>query len=453
MKSGRLPKGVQEYHCPEVALHEGIRPCGSTPIIIGLGPAGLFAALGLVRKGIRPLILEQGRPVEDRVHDVAALEAGKGVNPKSNVVFGEGGAGTFSDGKLTARNRSAASEYVYRTLVEFGADPRIVYQARPHLGTDKLRKMIPAMRAYLISQGAEIRFQEEAVAWIRERGGVTVKTASGGAFHSQTVILAGGHSAFEVYNTLSQSRVPLEKKPFAVGLRIEHPREFIDVSQYGRENDFKVTGAADYSLSAKGQNGRGVYSFCVCPGGSILHAGSDNGHLAVNGMSGSGRNGPFTNGALVVSVYPEDLPEGPLAGLLFRRRIEAAAQGQTDCKAPAQRAGDYLRGGLSKRVEASFRPGVRSEDLNGLFPKFINETLKIGLVNFERKIRDFIDKGVLVGPETGTSSPVRIIRSPETFESTGMPGLYPVGEGAGYSGGIISSAVDGLSLALKFKSV
>lgn len=451
LRDDSVPGGFKEYVFPELDLAGGIHQPEERPIIVGLGPAGLLCALVLVRKGYRPLILEQGKPVGERLADVRAIAESGALDEHSNVLFGEGGAGAFSDGKLTARNQSAETDYFHKALIAFGANPRIGYQAKPHLGSDQLRTIIPAITKQLVEQGVEIRYGW-AVTAVRRGGGNRLEVISDkGVCASDGVILAIGHSADELYKELFDGGVAMEKKPFAVGARVEHPRGFIDEWQFGRGFDTGLTGPADYKLTATTRDGRGVYSFCVCPGGEIINASSRAGHVCVNGMSWSERSGIVTNGAIVVSVLPADLPEHPLAGLDFRRRMEEVCHGAGPQVAPAQNLRDFMAGRMGKAGKSSYRPGTFDADLNTLLPALVAEGLRFGFTQFDRQIRGFIQNGVLVAPETGTSAPVRILRDNETYQSLTMSGLYPIGEGAGYAGGIVSSAADGIRLACRFK--
>ncbi len=446
-----IPGGYKGYTLPELELTSGAFEPVDRPIIVGLGPAGLFCALVLVKKGYQPLILEQGKPVGERLADVREIANTGLLNVHSNVLFGEGGAGTFSDGKLTARNQYPETEFFHKTLIAFGADPRIGYQAKPHLGSDQLRTLIPAMTRHLVQQGVEIRYNWNVSGVCRAAGSRIVVQSDKGECTSDCVILGVGHSADTLYKDLYQSGVALEKKPFAVGLRVEHPRGFIDEWQFGRGFDTSLTGPADYKLTATLKDGRGVYSFCVCPGGEIINASSQTGHVCVNGMSWSNRSGIFTNGAIVVSVMPADLPDHPLAGLDFRKHIEEKCHGAGPLMAPAQNLRNFMSGQAGKASRNTYRPGTFDADLYALLPQVISKGLEFGFAQFERQIRGFIQNGVLVAPETGTSSPVRILRDAGTFQSVTMPGLFPIGEGAGYAGGIVSSAADGIRLALRFK--
>lgn len=449
LRSGSVPAGLKEYRAPSLEFDSGVLRSKERPIIIGAGPAGLFAAYTLLEKGYQPIILEQGKPVSERKRDVEALLNQALLNPKSNVVFGEGGAGTFSDGKLTARNRSPETDLFYKALIRFGAPGEIAYQAKPHLGTDRLSAIIPAMTRYLQDNGTSIFFDTKVENIQKTDSGIRIFTDKE-TWSSDTVIPAIGHSADALYHALLRAGVTIVKKTFAVGVRIEHPRTFIDGWQYGTYHNVKLTGSSDYKLTAEIAPGRGVYSFCVCPGGYIINANSEEFGVCVNGMSLSGRNHTLTNGAIVTTILPDDLPGDPLAGLAFRKQMERTAAAKNPLFAPCQRAEDFIRGVPSQTVESSYRPGCFAADLNSLLPQRICDALKAGFARFNRQIRGFVEEGTLIAPETGTSSPVRLVRDPETFEALGFKGLFPIGEGAGYAGGIVSSAADGIRLALKF---
>ncbi|MFH0920394.1 MAG: hypothetical protein V1913_08520 [Fibrobacterota bacterium] len=452
LKDGTIPKGFTPYAFPKIDMDSGLYRPNERPIIVGFGPAGLFCAKVLIQKGYRPIILEQGKTVAGRLADVQAIAESGRLDECSNVLFGEGGAGAFSDGKLTARNPSPETDYFYRTLIEAGADPRIGYQAKPHLGSDPLRRIIPAMTGHLLRDGAEVYFGTQVQRLAHGQSGRIIVSTNTGEFVSDCVILAVGHSADSLYRSLLDGGVTLVKKTFAAGVRIEHPREFIDEWQYGKGSDLALTGPADYRLAHVVEEGRGVYSFCVCPGGEIINASSGPGRVGVNGMSWSQRDGRWTNGAIVVTVLPSDLPDHPLAGVEFRKRLEEACHVAGPLFAPAQPVADFLAGRKTKGRQTTYRPGTFDADISGLMPPFIVESLRAGFNKFDRQIRGFVQNGVLVAPETGTSSPVRMLRDRETFESVSFPGLFPIGEGAGYAGGIVSSAADGIRLALRFKS-
>ncbi|OGJ99398.1 MAG: hypothetical protein A2350_08745, partial [Candidatus Raymondbacteria bacterium RifOxyB12_full_50_8] len=432
--------GLEEYVVPEIDLSAGTLSFKQRPVIIGLGPAGLFAAHTMVKKGYKPIILEQGKPVAERAQDVRLLCDTGIFNARSNVLFGEGGAGAFSDGKLTARNRSAVTDVIYRTFIEYGAIPETGYMAKPHIGTDKLTRIISAMTQSLTENGAEIFYNTQVSSFKPENGGTLRVMSDKGDWISDCVVCAPGYGARALFREMLKLNVTLEKKTFAIGFRVEHPRDFIDSSQYGESGISAVVGAADYHLTESMGNGRGIYTFCVCPGGEIINASAEEGMMAVNGMSLSMRNSPNTNSAVVVTVYPSDLPDHALAGVEFSEQIERACAQGPAMHAPVQRLKDFMRGVKSATAHSSYKPGCYCEDISGLMPNFIVKALHHGIHGFDRKIRGYIEQGVAVAPETGTSSPVRITRNPDTFESVSCKGWFPIGEGAGYSGGIVSSA-------------
>jgi uncharacterized FAD-dependent dehydrogenase len=453
LKSGSILKGYKEYEFPEIDFSGGELHFKYKPVIIGLGPAGIFTAFTLLKKGYCPIIIEQGKSVGERIRDVELLRMGGGVNEKSNVLFGEGGAGTFSDAKLTARNLSAETDFFFKTLIQFGAKKSISYSARPHLGTDRIRKIVPKITAHLKENGAEIHYNTKVLSIDKGAQDTVCVRTDRRDYLSDCVILAIGHSADDLFYQLHRRCVCIEKKTFAVGVRVEHSREFMDSRQYGEMEDAAILGAADYALTAKLSKDRGVYSFCVCPGGEIIHAGSSKAGIAVNGMSYSARDGQFTNGAIVTTVLPGDLPKSPLAGLDLKKRLERECARGAVLYAPVQGIDDFFKGSIRQGVRCTYRPGCYAADINALLPETVVKAIKYGLKDFDTKIKGFIEEGIMVAPETGTSSPVRIVRDPGTFESVNFKGLYPIGEGAGYAGGIVSSAVDGIRLGLKFMRV
>lgn len=453
LNDSKIPTGFPLYEVGCIDWCIGEKIIRERPIIVGCGPAGLFAAYGLVKKGYKPILIEQGKRITERDVDTNLIKSEGKIDSKSNFVFGEGGAGTYSDGKLTARNTSPVTDEIYKVLIGFGASPAIAWQARPHIGTDALKQIIPAMVDYLNLNGTTFLWST-SVNFIESKsnGVVSVKLSDGEALETDALFLATGHSADAVYEMLFRVGVPLGIKPFAVGVRIEHPRGFIDKSQYGDLSLACELGAASYKLTGWAEKNRGVYSFCVCPGGEIINASSEDGRLAVNGMSYGNRGEEFTNGAIVVTVLPTDLPNEPLEVLRFRRDIERKSY-REGMVAPAQSAINFIgRKKDAKSLRVSYKPAVYPADLSELFPHIISQGLITGLTEFNRKIRGFVENGVLVAPETGTSSPIRILRNVSSMESCGFKGLYPIGEGAGYSGGIISSAADGLKASLNFKS-
>ncbi|HPA62579.1 MAG TPA: NAD(P)/FAD-dependent oxidoreductase [Spirochaetota bacterium] len=412
-------------------------------LIIGAGPAGLFAALRLIDAGFSVTILERGKKAEERMRDIELLETDGILNTESNAVFGEGGAGTYSDGKLTSRIHRGDIEYFFSRMVEFGANERILFESKPHVGSDVLREVVKNIRLFIESSGSSVRFSTRADDFSIESGKINVRT-SNDEFCADEMILAIGHSARDTYKILSYKMI-LEKKGFAVGSRIEHPAEFINKSQYGRFAEFM--NAADYKLVFNNpKTGRGVYSFCMCPGGFVVNSSSEERMLCVNGMSNSARDAEFSNSAVVVSVKPEDIEGGALEAIEFQRKIERSAF-MDSFKAPSVRARDFLQNRTSKSIpQNSYRNGCVAADLAKVFPDFVISEMKAGLRRFDSMIRGFSDEGFLVGAETRTSSPVRIKRTKE-MTAEGFSNVYPVGEGAGYAGGIVSSAVDGIRAA------
>jgi uncharacterized FAD-dependent dehydrogenase len=419
-------------------------------LVAGMGPAGLFAALYLARAGAEVTLVERGRPVEDRVADVRRLRSEGVFDPVSNIQFGEGGAGTFSDGKLTTRVKHPWNRFVLQTLVDFGAAPDILIQAKPHVGTDRLRLVLIRFRQELLRLGVSIRYQTRLAgldfSGTKVRAGVL---ASGEEIPCDSLVLATGHSARDTYAILQQAGVVIESKPFAIGLRVEHPAELIGRIQYGKHHSSRLP-PAEYALTWNDpESGRGVYSFCMCPGGEVVVASSAPGGLVVNGMSGRRRNGPFSNSALVVTVGRKDFgAEDALAGIRFQERWEQAAfvAGGGGYHAPAQNMLAFIGRGHGP-VVSSCRPGVREADLREVLPAFVADGLQRALPRFDRRMRGFITaEATLVGVETRTSAPVRILRG-DDGQAIAHSGLYPAGEGAGYAGGIMSAALDGLRTA------
>ena len=441
---------VLEYKNPEPYIQIQRQLSNKNPFIIGAGPAGLFAALSLVEKGFQPFIFEQGDKIEERVSKVTDFWQKCILDEESNVQFGEGGAGTFSDGKLTSRKSDYYTNQVIKFLIKFGADEKISWETLPHLGTDGLRKIVINIRKYLEDKGCQFFWRNKLENITVENDKITSVRINGKEYKPEVVILAIGNSARDTFNMLSQ-KIKMESKPFAVGFRIEHSQDFINVAFYGDKNDFDITGPASYRLTA--QDGeRGIYSFCMCPGGSVIPASSQKNGLVLNGMSFQKRNNEFANSAIVVTVNEADYGQGILAGMEFQRKIEKKCfQSDHPYFAPVQKANDFLNNEINDSVPpTSYLPGIISSDLNNIFPPDITKSLKTGLNCFEKRIPGFTGKGILLAPETRTSSPVRILRNKETFESATVANLYPIGEGSGYAGGIMSSAADGYKLGCLF---
>lgn len=446
-------------------------------VIVGMGPAGLFCGYFLALHGYRPVILERGKRVEERQRDVEAFWDTGAWNPVSNVQFGEGGAGAFSDGKLNTlvKDRDGRNLAVLETLVKFGAKESICYEAKPHIGTDVLCGVVKRMREEIVRLGGRVEFESRVTDLRTENGRVTGVVLDGGRqIVCDQVVLAIGHSARDTFSMLYEREVPMEAKPFAVGLRVEHPQSMINESQYGMADPGEL-GAAPYKVTARASNGRGVYSFCMCPGGYVVNASSEEGHTAVNGMSYSGRDGQNANSAIIVSVTPDDFGSGhPLAGVAFQRRLEEKAYSLGEGKIPVQRYGNFRQcvkersengfaadenlgegipgkeeGGKESggsRITPQCRGGYVWADVSRVLPTECNEAIVEGMEIFGKQIEGF-DRwdACLSGVESRTSSPVRISRD-ETLQSA-VQGLYPCGEGAGYAGGIVSAAMDGIRVA------
>ncbi len=422
------------------------------PVIIGTGPAGLFCGVMLARNGYKPLLLERGEDVDRRRESVDRFWEGGKLSPDSNVQFGEGGAGTFSDGKLNTlvKDPFLRNRKVLELFVEFGADPSILYVNKPHIGTDVLSGIVKNMREEIIRLGGEVRFQSHVTDFIAEDGRLKeIVVGEGERILTDILILAIGHSARDTFEVLEKRGVPMEAKAFAMGLRIQHPQKTIDLSQYGTK-DQTLLGAADYKLTHSCTNGRGIYTFCMCPGGYVVNASSEEGRLAVNGMSYHKRDGENANSALIVTITPEDFGgKGPLSGIACQRKLEEAAFLQGNGKIPVQLYEDFKKGRKSQSfgdVKPAFKGLYGFADLREILPAYMTESIVEGVEAFERKIRGFARAdAVLSGIESRTSSPVRIFRD-ETLESS-VKGIYPCGEGAGYAGGITSAAMDGLKVA------
>jgi hypothetical protein len=434
-------------------------PAGLTerPVVIGFGPCGLFAALLLAQMGFRPIVLERGREVRRRTQDTWALWRRHILDSESNVQFGEGGAGLFSDGKLYSQIKDPKfyGRQVMREFVRAGAPEEILYVSKPHIGTFRLTGIVAAMRREIISLGGEVRFESKVTDLAIDEGRVEgVVLANGEMLHSRHVVLAPGHSARDTFRMLERRRVYMEAKPFAIGFRIEHPQSMIDRARLGRFAGHPALGAADYRLVHHARNGRAVYSFCMCPGGTVVAATSEPQRVVTNGMSQYSRNERNANAGIVVAIDPAaDYPGGPLAGVALQERLESRAYelGGADYCAPAQLVGDFLNGAASTAlgaVEPSYQPGVRLGDLASALPDYAIAAIREALPAFGREIPGF-DRpdAVLTGVESRTSSPLRITRDAVTLQSLNVRGLYPCGEGAGYAGGILSAGVDGIRIA------
>ena len=424
------------------------------PVVVGMGPAGLFAALFLARNGLAPIVLERGRPVEERTADVERFWSTGVLDPSSNVQFGEGGAGTFSDGKLTTGTHDPRISTVFRTLVEAGAPADILYQHKPHIGTDILRDVVKNMRLELLRLGCDVRFGHKLAGLTLRDGAVAGLTVEGpqGPYDlpCDALVLSPGHSARDTFQMLLEAGVPMEQKPFAIGVRIEHRQAALSLAQFGPA--WESLPAADYKLACHLPNGRSAFTFCVCPGGQVVAAASEEGRLVTNGMSCRARDGQNINGGFLVGVNPGDFgSDHPLAGVAFQRRWEEAAfqLGGGHYHAPAQTVKDFLARQASKGLGAlspTYLPGVTPTDLDRCLPGYVTDTLRGALPVFDRKLHGFAaPDSVLTSVETRSSSPVRILRG-ENYQSV-ITGLYPCGEGAGYAGGITSAAVDGIRVA------
>ena len=446
---GTTPDSSYKFVAQAPANHK------TRPIVIGFGPCGIFAALLLAQMGFCPIILERGKVVRERTKDTWGLWRKRVLHPESNVQFGEGGAGTFSDGKLYSGIKDP-KHYARKVLQEFvkaHAPEEILYVSKPHIGTFRLVKMVEAMRETIQSLGGEFRFQSRVVDLDIDNGQIrAVKLENGDVLQSDHVVLAVGHSARDVFQMLHDRGVYVEAKPFSIGFRIEHPQSLIDRARFGKFAGHPALGAADYKLVHHASNGRAVYSFCMCPGGTVVAATSEPERVVTNGMSQYSRNERNANSGIVVSITPDDYPGHPLAGIDFQRELESRAYilGGRTYEAPGQLIGDFLAGRPSTELGAvipSYKPGVHLTDLAPSLPAYAIEAMREALPEFDKQIRGYgMPDAVLTGVETRTSSPVRIRRQ-ENFQSMNVKGLFPAGEGAGYAGGILSAAVDGIKVA------
>ncbi|WP_395406154.1 NAD(P)/FAD-dependent oxidoreductase [Pseudoduganella sp. UC29_106] len=441
---------------------ENVNATGSQlrPVVIGMGPCGLFAGLILAQMGLKPIILERGKTVRERTKDTFGFWRKRELNPESNVQFGEGGAGTFSDGKLYSQIKDP-KHYGRKVLTEFvkaGAPEEIIYVSKPHIGTFRLVKMVEAMREEITALGGEIRFEAKVSdIEIEEREGQRQVRGlilnNGERLAADHVVLAVGHSARDTFQMLYDRGVFIEAKPFSIGFRVEHPQSLIDKCRFGPNAGHPILGAADYKLVHHASNGRAVYSFCMCPGGTVVAAASEPGRVVTNGMSQYSRAERNANSAIVVSISPEDYPGHPLAGIEFQRRLEEKAfvLGGSNYSAPGQLMGDFVAGRPSTdfgTVVPSYKPQVHLTDLATILPEYAVTALREAFPAFDKQIRGYFkEDAVLTGLETRTSSPIRIKRRDEDFQSLNTRGLFPAGEGAGYAGGILSAGVDGIKVA------
>lgn len=443
---------VEKYDFPEIQVTRNSR---YQPVIIGAGPAGLFAGLILIDNGLKPIILERGKKVEERIKDVEEFVQNKKFNIQSNIQFGEGGAGTFSDGKLNTGNSTGIySRKVLEEFVRFGAPEEILYTAKPHIGTDNLRNIVKNIREYIIAKGGQVLFNEQVTDFEIQNGKIkSVKCSK--IIETDSVILAIGHSARDTFKRLYELGVEIQPKNFAVGVRIEHLQDDINKAQYGTKTKLRLP-TADYKLVYHTKSGRTCYTFCMCPGGQVMASNSEQNTIVTNGMSNFARDGKNANSALLVNVTIEDYYKNtPLDGIYFQEDLERKAfvLGGSNYNAPVQKVGDFLENKKTivfGKVQPTYMPGVTGADLNEILPEFVSQTLKESIVELDKKICGFAEKdAILTGVETRSSSPVQIVRDKEKLNSINVQGLYPCGEGAGYAGGIMTAAIDGIKCAIK----
>lgn len=443
-----------EEHADMDEFKFGNRVPNHRPVVVGFGPAGMFAALTLARDGYKPIVIERGQNVEERTKSVEKFWKTGVLDLNSNVQFGEGGAGTFSDGKLTTRIKDKRCDFVLKELVNSGAPKEIIYKGKPHIGTDILKDVVKNIREEILSLGGEVRFTSTLNDIKDKDGSIKSIIVNDDEIPCEALVLAIGHSSRDTYEMLYENKVQMISKPFAIGVRVEHLQEMMDENQYGKFSEHPRLRASDYRLSYTSKNlGRSAYSFCMCPGGEVVAAASEEKRLVTNGMSYYNRNLKNANSAVVVTVGPDDFDGNhPLSGMEFQRHYESLAYklGGGNYKAPVQLIRDFLNDNITKsikNIEPTYRPGYEFKDMRQCLPSYVSETLKEGLVDFDRKIKGFMD-GVMTGIETRTSAPVRIERD-DMLQSISLKGLYPAGEGAGFAGGIISAAVDGIKVAEK----
>ncbi len=457
LKKQQKNKDISQYQPVHVSFPI-VNPtvCRENPIVVGAGPAGLFCAYYLAKMGLAPILLERGETVDKRQKDVETFWKTGKLKPESNVQFGEGGAGTFSDGKLNTLNKDpyGYQQEVLSLFVKAGANPAILYEQKPHLGTDQLLLIVQNLRKEIIRMGGTVRFGAKLTDFqVDDCGHVTSVTINDReTIRTNHVVLAIGHSARDTFAWLYDKQMKMEAKAFAVGYRVQHLQKDIDISQYGVQEEGMFP-PAPYKITAQAQNGRGVYSFCMCPGGYVVNSSSEEGMLCINGMSYSERSGDNANSAIIISVTPEDFQsKDPLAGIAFQRELEKRAYEAGKGKIPLQRFEDYINNCSSKDA-GTIKPWLKGEyvysNLRGILPSTLEDAFMDGMIQFGRKIKGFDDKDTLLaGIEARTSSPVRILRDPVSCESVSIKGVYPCGEGAGYAGGITSAATDGLRVAL-----
>ncbi len=425
------------------------------PVIIGFGPAGMFSALLLAQMGLKPIVVERGQDVDKRTEIVNKFWKEGKLDKECNVQFGEGGAGTFSDGKLTTRIKDLRCRKVLQELERFGAPSEIMYEQKPHIGTDILKTVVKNLRNSIIELGGEIHFGRKVVDFLSENGSLTgVVLENGDIIECSDAVLSIGHSARDTFEKIYEKGIEMEQKPFAMGVRIEHPQSMIDFSQYG--NAYKKLPTADYRLTYTTKKGRGVYTFCMCPGGTVVASSSESGMVVTNGMSEYARDKENANSALLVQIYPEDFgSDHTLAGMHMQRELEKKAfiYGGENYSAPVQTVGSFIKGYEDKEfgeVKNSYKPDVKFVNLENVLPEFIVEAMREALPEMGKRLKGFDrDDALMTAVETRSSSPVRILRDRETYESVNLKGLYPCGEGAGYAGGIVSASVDGIIVAEK----
>lgn len=452
LKNNKIIKGakvIEEEKIPAIVVN---RKSSFRPVIVGAGPAGLFAALTLVDNGVLPIIIEQGSKVEKRVKDVENFTKNGVLNTSSNIQFGEGGAGTFSDGKLNTGNNSIFSKKVLEEFVKFGAPKEILYNAKPHLGTDNLVNIVKNIREYIVSKGGIFLFDTKVEDFEINNGKICGVYTKNEKIETDTVILAIGHSARDTFKKLLERKVSIIPKSFAVGVRIEHLQDNINKAQYGKNSKFKLP-PAEYKLVYHAKGGRVCYTFCMCPGGQVMASSSEENTIVTNGMSNFLRDGKNANSALLVNVTPDDCKyDTPLKGMYFQEELEKRAfvLGGKNYFAPVQRVKDYLDNIKSTKVGSvlpTYKPGYTLANINELFPDYINDTLKEALLELDKKLNGFADDdAILTAVETRTSSPIQIVRDKDSLMSN-VEGMYPCGEGAGYAGGIMTSAIDGIRVA------